>query len=107
MVVVLVSAGEARGEWIGGWTDGNDLLEWCSGGKDEYRLACLGYVTGVAGVMASGSTHRGRSACFPEGVDRGQLTDVVALWLKQHSGERHYYAAGVVAEAFSEAFPCE
>jgi len=45
-------------------------------------------------------------ACIPVGVDNGQLRDVVNQFLRNNAPRRHFAAAGLIAHAFADAFPC-
>jgi hypothetical protein len=48
----------------------------------------------------------GFHACIRDGVTVTQIADVVKLWLQKHPENRDYAAAGLVAAALEEAFPC-
>ena len=105
--VVLVLAGEARAALRTSWTDGNDLHKWCSDQASVHQAACIIYSTAIADVMVTGPVS-GWRACFPEaGTQRQQFGDIVSRWLERHPEKRHLSAEGLVAQALSEAFPCE
>ena len=91
-----------------GFLSGNDLYDMCQAtSSDQVRTAdCLGYVTAVADVLSRQSIE-GFRACIPSvGVDRGQLKDEVATWLKEHPENRQYVASSLAAAALAQAFPC-
>ena len=86
---------------------GNDLKEDCNQPVDAVRSsACTGYTVGIADALAAGNSINGYRACFPSGVTRGQVRDVVAHFLDQHPADRHLPAVGLTAIALSAAFPC-
>jgi hypothetical protein len=45
--------------------------------------------------------------CARGAITGQQLVDVVVRFLQQHPEIRHYGASNLVAEALSDAFPCE
>ena len=86
-----------------GFKSGNDLLKQCSAPPDTEALAnCRGYVTGVADAL--GIT---KFVCTPLNATANQLVDIVLDHLRSHTAERHYEAAGEVALALKQAFPCQ
>jgi hypothetical protein len=87
--------------------DGNKLLEYCANPASTIYSECLGYTSAIADAMAVPHLAvLGWYACFREHQTRGQLADVVKLWLQNHPEKRDFGAAGLVAHAFQEAFPC-
>lgn len=114
-VVMLVLAGEARGEWTTGWTTGNDLHRWCSSDGDNEgsweQAVCSGYIIGVADEMVNSGNplqNPGNwAACIPVGVSRLQIRDIAARHIDQHPEFRHLLAHWLVERALAEAFPCE
>jgi hypothetical protein len=56
--------------------------------------------------MSAGDSVDGYTACFPPDFKDGQAKDAVKEFLTLHPEWRHHAAAGLVAEALSEAFPC-
>jgi len=88
------------------FTSGNQLVEECSGQDDFPSGVCAGYVMGVADLMMSDGTVGGLAACLPPSVIPQQLMDVVTTYLAAHPEKRQYSAVGLVAAAFSVAFPC-
>lgn len=89
------------------FTDGNGLLRQCNDGENssldtrwQSSARCSAYVVGVV------DTADQIRACLPEGVDIGQMTDVVHLYLKQHPESRQKNASFLVQLALHVAF-CE
>ncbi len=100
--LVLVSKAEAVNYFVG-----NELHAFCQSDKLSRKYACVGYITGIADVLAEGIAVDGRRACISMGTTNARLTDVVKYWLEQHAEARHRNAPGLVAEALAEAYPCE
>ena len=88
--------------------DGDTLYQECSAemGQIEYS-SCKGYVAGVSDAMSEGNSIGGYTACFPSYFKVGQAQDAVKQFLTSHPQWRHHAAAGLVAEALAEAFPCK
>lgn len=86
---------------------GNDLFAECS--SIEQRVWCMRYVTGIADALGGKKENRinGFAACFPAEVTISQITDIAEQHLKKYAARRHLGAAGLVASALSEAFPCK
>lgn len=86
--------------------DGDTLYAECTGEPDA-RNRCLGYVTGVADVLAA-AVVRGdvTIACLPPEVAGDQARDVVVNFLRDNPQSRRYPAASQVELALSNAFPC-
>lgn len=89
---------------------GNTLADKCRGAAQREVTfpdgICLGYVTGIADVMAISPIGRSR-ACIPtSGTTKGQMVDIVVKHIREHPEELHYDAASLVAKALSTAFPC-
>jgi hypothetical protein len=91
-----------------GFDSGADLLALCED-PDESGFAemyCLGYVSAVADVLERNDVN-GLRACVPDaGVTVGDLAEVVKGYLGRHPERGHYGAAGLVADALGQAFPC-
>jgi Rap1a immunity proteins len=94
-----VAPSVARADRVGG----NDLFKFCSANPD---LTCLAYTVAIADALSAPNVINGYRACIPLSVTNGQVRDVVLLYMKQHPEKRHYGAAGLVAGALAEAFPC-
>jgi Rap1a immunity proteins len=107
LVAVALSVLIGAGAWDA--MLGNDLHENCkagprSKGHDTMSAfktgACVGYVMGVA------SSLEGSAFCFPAGVEKGQIVDVIKRWLEDHPELRHYAASSLITSALKERFPC-
>ena len=86
---------------------GNDLQARCEETTTSDPVlwgVCLGYVMGVAELAGQGSVKP--RACFSAQVTSGQMVDVVRQWLDRNPARRHLPAAGLVATALQQAFPC-
>ena len=90
---------------FGGFEDGNKLLSKCEG-DPVLRENCYGYIIGISDTMA-GNAINGFRACFPIGVSKVQIFAVTTTYLKDHPENRGYGAAGLVAAALADAFPCQ
>ena len=86
-----------------GFQTGNTLLATCT--SDNIGV-CLGYLEGLADVMALGSPVYKSHACLPSGVSGRQLIDITVDFLQSHAAIRHFQAASLVAAAFANSFPC-
>ena len=91
-----------------GYVTGAELLALCEdrdgGGFTE--VYCLGYVTALADVLERNAVN-GLRACIPDvDVETGWLEVVVMAYLRRHPDRGGYGAAGLVADALGEAYPC-
>jgi hypothetical protein len=93
----------ASAETATAFYSGNALWNECSGDNAFQSGLCMGFVAGISDAMSLAAI----KACFPPGVTVGQTADVVKRFLGQHPERRHEAAAGLVAQALSEAFPCK
>jgi hypothetical protein len=88
---------------------GNSLLEALkappSGGMPLYAA---GFITGVAEASSGRQAGAQSSWCFdlPSEVTRGQLVDLVRLYLEQKPALRHFTASSLVRAALDESYPC-
>jgi Ssp1 endopeptidase immunity protein Rap1a len=90
---------------------GNTLLTSC---RSTNRTECIGYIAGLLdmyGFMEAAEEGTLKKAgnrpfCIPDSVTIDQLADVVVKFLDAHPTHRHYEAAGLLAGAFMEGFPC-
>jgi hypothetical protein len=102
-----LSTTEARAD---GFLDGNDLYQECTADKNtttyyQRNASCSAYVVGVADAISFNRAIMKKDYCLPQNATRGQLKDVVTLWLREHPALRSYGAAGLVTLALTEAFP--
>src|SRR5690242_16173538 len=86
---------------------GNTLLAKCVGAPAT-QLVCAGYTTGIYDMINLLETTNAvpKLHCFPSGVTRLQIHDVVVHYLQGHAEERHAGAASLVSNALQEAWPC-
>jgi hypothetical protein len=86
-------------------TDGHSLLKALEGKeKDDlsYRSGFFdGYVVGVADISAN------ILWCPPKNVSRGQISKIVASYLKSHPEKLHMAANSLVIDALKLPFPCK
>ena len=79
---------------------GNDLLAVCSDSATGMKMACVAYI-------ASGVDSYSVTLCPPPaGSTRGQASDLVVQYLRDHPQERSGSAIGEVWQALSQAWPC-
>ncbi|APZ97327.1 hypothetical protein BWQ93_01590 [Sphingopyxis sp. QXT-31] len=94
-----------------GFKSGNDLWEDCrvSERDAEYftRIGrCTAYIAGAADSLLMVSAFNKGSFCLPANVTLGQLTDVVAGYLRDNPAKRHMSASLLVGEAVLASFKC-
>ena len=83
---------------------GNQLDEIC---RSSAPQLCSGYVAAIVDVLANDNSVNGFRACLPRrGITVDKVTNVVRQYLERNPKERHLAAVGLVAEALSQAFPC-
>jgi hypothetical protein len=87
------------------FVDGNSLLSLCVSGKDFDFFNCIGYIKGINDA-ANSNPINGYRACVPQPVTVGQIKDIVIEHLRHSAAERHLMAAGLVARALEQSFPC-
>jgi hypothetical protein len=87
--------------------EGNELYESCEA-SDFRWVICMGYVAGVADTLETDRAAGGDApkVCIPTQGTRGQVIDVVKLYLERNPQERHLAAAVLVTKALVAAFPC-
>jgi hypothetical protein len=106
MLVAMVSAGYCNSQ------NGNTLLDICTDEGNDYESgtnygSCIGYIEAIGDASQCGKEVNGYSWKSSEGVTVGQLLKVVTKWLNEHPGSLHFGAAGLVANALQDAFPCK
>lgn len=86
--------------------NGDALYRECTGEPDA-RSRCLGYVAGVADMLAA-AVARGdvTIACVPADVTADQARDVVVSFLRDNPQSRHRSAVSVIELALADTFPC-
>jgi Rap1a immunity proteins len=89
-----------------GFDDGNALFERCKTYTSDRATepfndgVCAGYIVGATDAL-----DRGSLLCLPD-VTKGQIIDVVILWLRDHPEKRHLGASSLIGAALKEKFPC-
>ena len=86
---------------------GNTLLTKCVG-PAETELVCAGYTSAIYDMINLLETTNvtAKLHCFPSGVTRLQIRDVIVRYLQNHPEQRHRGAAGLIRDALQEAWPC-
>ena len=86
---------------------GNTLLAKCVG-PPETQLVCAGYTAGIYDMInyLEATNAVAKLHCFPSGVTRLQIHDVVVRYLQDHPDQRHAGAAALVNDALEDAWPC-
>jgi hypothetical protein len=109
-VAVCVSAA-ARADF----KTGDQLYTACtSSTPPEARVYCRGYVASATDAARAGNNGQkvndsnilGFEHCGPNDLTLRQDIDIVIAFLEAHPKLRHLGAAGLVARALSEAYPC-
>ena len=109
---LLLAAMLVSGQAFATFMTGNKLMEHCRQGENDTIKGaislglCVGYAVSIADVMEGQDVWDVR-ACLPEGVQQGQILDIVSQYLERQPAERHFPAPLLVAEALQDAFPCE
>jgi hypothetical protein len=108
LLLVLASVGDgSAGDTYESLESGNTLLAKCVG-PPEVQLVCAGYTAAIYDMIAmleAGGAMPKRH-CFPTGVTRLQIHDVIVRYLQNHPEARHMGAAGLASDALQEAWPC-
>lgn len=81
--------------------DVNQLLPIC----DRDHAACEGFIMGALGMHLEDNPAK-RLVCFPRSATPAQLRETVVSYVTKHPETRSLKAAGVVALALHQAFPC-
>lgn len=101
LTIGLASCAARANDYI----DGRQLVGMCSSPPGPQRVWCMGYVTGVAGAMGI-SPINGYSACIPRDATVADLVAIVVRRIPSYPSIGGYGAAGLVAHAFADVFPC-
>jgi len=112
MVVLLFTFSQAQALLI--FMSGGQLLEKCEAhlsetGSVAVGNVCAGYVAGISDVHASFVEWGDMTPkwCVPLTGGTKQMVRVVTKYLQEHPEDLHRTAGGQVANALSQAFPCE
>ncbi len=87
---------------------GIEMIQQCES-KDSYRMACGGFLYGVAGTMTTYEQLNMTSVpvCLPEVFTQEQLRLVYIDWAKSNPDYLHMNAPVPAIMAILEAFHCE
>ena len=111
-----------------GSVSGNDLLDACESDSPagvEHGF-CLGFILGAVDGLKWGAlrgiqlaspdefdsesynavTDLALQTCTPEGVESGQVVDIVVQYLAANPQARHHSSRALIQLALSESFPC-
>ena len=105
LFVLCLAAPVSGQEKIPGWYSGNELWQFCS--PDSNTDACTAYIAGVSDTLGYAHPNHRSQVCVPENVTVGQLTAVVAKYLRDNPALRHNAAFELTFFAFKEAWPCD
>ena len=112
MAIVLSTTVESLGA-VPYIETGNNLLEVCVAGvanKSSEAFfafgACIGYISAIRQASRCGSGVNGFNSSVPLAVQAGQSSQIVVKWLNAHPEKLHLGAAGLVAAALEDTFPC-
>lgn len=99
---------------------GNDVYRYCTRTDTNYDriyqdFMCLAYIQGAHDGLEAGAYHVTYRAnlnedylivCVPEGVEVGQIKEIVVDYLRSHPADRNLSAAILVYAALAEVYPC-
>jgi hypothetical protein len=108
VAAVMAASAGARAADVVNFLTGDRLYQQCSAPKGDRAYGdCEGYVFAITDALVDGGNEiDGYRACIPYGVLEEQAIDVAQRFLAAHPESRHRGAAGLVAQALAEAFPC-
>ncbi len=121
LVILLLASCQARLAYceLSVYTTTSELTGWCkpyllatsTKGNSQYVSPdnlCTGFITGVTDAHQRfvNDGFMPPYWCGPGGVSKNKLAGIVALYLQGNSGSLRADAAGVVANAVREAYPC-
>ena len=108
ILLIQASAGNGlAGDSYESSESGNTLLAKCVGAP-AVQLFCGGYTTAIYDMInfLEASKLIPKRHCFPPGVSRGQIRDVIVHYLQIHPEELHTGAGYLGIEALQGAWPC-
>lgn len=86
---------------------GNGLQTFCTDfDRPTDPATCLGYVKGIANVLASGEAVDGYKACLTDTASDNRLVAIVSSYLEYARDRGRQPAAALVAKALAESYPC-
>lgn len=105
-LAVITFAGSANA--VNSFLSGNQLYTSCSSQNNVYYQAeCLNYIIGAYDAIESVTdVINAHPFCSPIEATKGQIRDIVILWLQKHPEQRHFTASSDILQALREAFPC-
>jgi hypothetical protein len=103
--VVLMAVMVANAGAQADYRDGERLYADCVPEEADWALFCQAYIAAIADAARHDPVD-GDKVCVPADVKLEELVDIVSRSLKAHPENRHFGAAGLVAQALAEAFPC-
>jgi hypothetical protein len=92
---------------------GNFWLKTCTSTVEKVMEHCLGFVYGLSeGLMVFEGTYikvgdsyeKVSSYCMPDGLNLGQLKDILVKFLRDHPEKRHERVSVLFSEATRKAF---
>ncbi len=109
----LLPQSDTVDNWI--WEDGNVLFEECSAAQNTVEFTrCLAYIAGAADMIGNFQLFKSDGnkplfttrICIPVKATRGQLTDVVIKYMKDHPESRTDSASLIVMRALVQVWKC-
>jgi hypothetical protein len=85
---------------------GNDLLRECRSTDALQKVHCLGYVAGVLDGAVISSLGA-QMFCLPQGVNVGQVADIMSKSLDATPESRHEAARLLIMLEMIKRFPCK
>lgn len=95
MTVLLITSFNAAAVF----ETGNTVYSDCETDLMAAEGYCIGVIVGTADGL---DLHK----CLPNTVTKGQLRDVVVLWLRNNPDQRHQPIADIVRAALKKSFGC-
>jgi len=89
-----------------GIDDGNSLYRYCDATIGAYVMFCFGYLDSVVNDLRLYGSVDGFTACLPADFDDTRRRNIVVEFLRRNAASRRLDATGLIARAFSEAYPC-
>jgi hypothetical protein len=109
IAAVIAASAAARADF----RVGSQLLQECTSLSPAAHVFCIGYVAAIFDASKKrpkdlpGTSLLGFVHCAQKSVTNEQQTDAVVQFLRTHTEHQNYGAAGLVAHALAEAYPCK
>jgi len=100
----LVAASSTSAFAVQSFQTGNALLRDCTAKNSINQSFCLGYIEGVVDALETLRSVNGAAPCTGNGVEGGQVMDVVVKSLREHPEGRNSAAGALVVAAIAKAF---